>query len=110
MPTLNFKFTLNHHQGFPPPSVVLAVDLNDNQQADAGENVLMTRAGLNWTGSLTFTTPASANGVVAMVAFHANPGATFKLTATDANDNAVADVSDIVASFPDVRFIVLGGP
>ena len=109
MPTLHFKFTLQHHQGFPPASVVIAVDLNRNKTAEAGEIVTLDRKKLVWEGKTTFAKPKSVDGLLVMLSFNANIGVDFKFAVRldGPEGKLLFEDTEPVGRFPETRFLRL---
>lgn len=109
MPKLYLMFSLSHHQGFPPPTVAAAADLNADDRANEGEFFNLTRDKLTWSGELDFTMPKSVDGLVVMLTFTGALGAKFnvEIRSGGSDGNVVAKVSDIVGKFPELRFVML---
>lgn len=76
---LTFTFELNKHVGFPPPKVLIFVDVDKDENYSPRELVHLSQEGLTWTG--TFNLDAeTTKGCEYCVSYSASVGARWKLS------------------------------
>ena len=101
MARIYLTFTLSKHVGFPPANCIAAVDIDGDEQPDAGEWLRMKRSKLKWTGSKE-TGRGSGDDLLVMVAYVGTIGAKFKLVARmgKADGDVVGEVAGTVVQSP----------
>jgi len=88
---LNFTFSFDRHDGFPPPAVRIWVDTDNDFRAEPNEEVTLTQAGLSWTGQCEIQSASSANTWY-LVGYVGSLGSTWSLEvrSDSPQDHAVA--------------------
>lgn len=105
MTTINYRFALSEHVGFPPPAVAAAVDLNANNKADAGETILLSPNGLEWTGTKDIS--KDLDELVVMTVFMASVQAKYEIEITDSSGKVLATMKGVVHQQPQAQFLML---